>query len=140
MFLTFRKFQKSFTFAKIFWISRFLLKMTSKSWFARNPCNSLSKWEEISWNSHISHCLHFHTFCTFCYFLHLGALFALFRNFCNFLQLFALLAPSAPLVANPYRSNWILGEMEEILVILVISLKFSETERNLAIFMKFSKI
>ena len=82
----------------------------------------------------------FHTFCTFCYFLHLGALFALFRNFCTFLQLFALLAPFAPLVANPYRSNGILGEMEVILVILVISLKFSENERNLAIFMKFSRI
>ena len=82
----------------------------------------------------------FHTFCTFCYFLHLGALFALFRNFCTFWQLFALLAPSAPLVANPYRSNGIVGEIEVILAILVISLKFSENERNLAIFMKFSRI
>ena len=37
----------------------------------------------------------------------------------------ALFAPFAPLVAKPYRSNDISGEMEVILVILAISLKFS---------------
>ena len=79
----------------------------------------------------------FHTFCILLLFASWST-FCTFRNFCTFWQLFIILSPSAPLVAKPYRSNGILGEMEVILAILAISLKFSENERNLAIFMKFS--
>ena len=88
----------------------------------------------------------FRTLCTFPLFLHFLRLFALLSTFCTFplflhiLQLFALFAPFSPLVAKPYRSNGILGEIEVFIVILAISLKMGVILRNLVKMEEFSGV